>query len=78
MSNLTPVLTRAISVIVIGGALAAAHVSFAAAAGSTSSPASRDATSASPENLPENCYLDDHVVRSVRGKAIVLKSYECD
>jgi hypothetical protein len=84
MTHSKAMMSRAISIVLIGGALAVVHVNFAAAAGTSTlkSVANRAAPAvSSAPNLAasaENCYIDVQAVKGVRGKAVVVRSYECD
>ncbi|HEX2555771.1 MAG TPA: hypothetical protein VHL98_18885 [Microvirga sp.] len=90
MTSFSAPLMRGITVLGIGVVLATGHVLFAAAAPVPARtvadvPArvnARDvettASVAPPVIVRENCYSEQQIVRSVRGKTMMLTSLECD
>jgi len=90
MAKLHAPLVRGLVVVTIGVTLAISHIAFAAAAPRPIQVAST-AVAASGENGPsgtssisaaselaENCYVDTHAVKGVRGKTVVTTVHECD
>ena len=90
MSSLPASFLRGLTVLAIGTTLTLSHIAFAAAAPNpmqVSSLASVmtqavdvDSTSsvASGEEHAENCYIDTQMVKSVRGKTVIIRIHECD
>ncbi len=92
MTTFSAPLVRGITVLGIGALLATGHVLFAAAAPApaptramTDAPAvvkARDvettASVATRTPVRENCYSEQQIVRSIRGKAMMLSTLECD
>ncbi len=92
MSSFPSSLARGFMVLGIGAVLATGHILFAAAApapapGHAMTDASaivkaRDvettASVSSPAPVPENCYSEQQIVRSVRGRTMMLSTFACD
>jgi hypothetical protein len=84
MKRIQAIATRAVTVLVIGAALAAAHASLAAAQEGALS-AKRDLPEAAgssgrlrSDTLADYCYVEVELVRSARGKTIAVRTQECD
>ena len=90
MTSFSASLVRGITILGIGAGLATGHILFAAAAPMPAQPAIemasietvRDvettASVATRTPVRENCYSEQQIVRSIRGKAMMLSTLECD
>ena len=90
MSSYSAPLIRGCSVLGIGAALAFGHIMFATAAPAPAQviaeapaavrAADVDGTASIAKNTPpsHNCYSDQQIVKSVRGRWMLLRTLECD
>ncbi|MDQ4136374.1 MAG: hypothetical protein M3158_09340 [Pseudomonadota bacterium] len=88
MISFSAPLVRGLSVLGIGAGLATGHILFAAAAPARAVPdvpptakAADVETTSSVASRPaagENCDTEQQIVRSVRGRPMMLSSRECD
>ncbi len=90
MSSYSAPLIRGFSVLGIGAALALGHIMFATAAPAPARviaetpaavrAAAVDGTASVTNRTPpsRNCYSDQQIVKSVRGRWMLLRTLECD
>jgi hypothetical protein len=90
MTSLPAPLLRGLTIVAIGSTLVLSHIAFATAAPApmqvvsavsiVKETAGVDSTSSNSLGweLAENCYIEIQPVKSVRGKTIMARTYECD
>lgn len=90
MTSFSASLVRGITVLGLGAVLATGHILFAAATPAPAQPLTDTSLVAQARDVEttasvairtparENCYSEQQIVRSVRGRTMMLSTLECD